>query len=242
MLRYWKKLTGYFHSLRCMSILGVRCIKIIISSWRSSVNHREFINQITHQGAVNILKVAKVHYHIEYAKSLAMENNAYIFMSNHQSLFDIPLIFATILGTIRPVTKSELFNIPIFGKALHAGECIPVTRHDPLTRAKFLTIAKEKLASGVSVWIFPEGTRSFGQALLPFKSGGFHLARETLAKIVPVGILNTAAVMPKTSLSLSRHQTIAIRVGEPIDVSSYLDRQSELIEKVRHAIEHLLKQ
>ncbi len=91
------------------------------------MNHRVFINNLGHTGAKKILKLIKANYKIEFKVPLNLEKNTYIFMSNHQSLIDIPLLMAAVKGTVRPVTKSELFRIPIFGRAMklaNASLCI----------------------------------------------------------------------------------------------------------------------
>lgn len=240
-MRVLKKIRDIWYLLRVAFVLGSRSLYIISVSWRYQVNLRQFINEVVYHGAVRILNILKAQYSIHFETPLC-PNEHYIFMSNHQSLIDIPLIYATCPGTIRPVTKTELFRIPIFGRAMYRGECIPVNRKSATGKADFINIAKEKLKSGVSIWIFPEGTRSDGKTLLAFKSGGFHLAKETAAKIVPVGIFNTKSILPKRKFSVSLNETIRIKVGKPVSCADFpIQDLQPVIQEVRQQIEKLMK-
>lgn len=240
MRRLFKKIMDIWYLLCCAAVLGGRSFVIILSTqFKVRGKHRDFINRITHRGAVKILNIVKANYYVRYQQALTFDKNSiHIFMSNHQSLFDIPLIYAAMTQTIRPVTKAELFRIPLFGRAMYAGECIPIYRGDSKKRDDFMKYAKEKLASGVALWMFPEGTRSLTGQLLPLKSGGFFLAKEVSAKIIPVGIINTRAILPSKKTTIGLNQNIGIHVGEPIDAS--LDSIDQLKNKVSQAIEKLL--
>ncbi len=239
-----EKLFNLWFLLACAYILMWRCTVVILSSLRRNLDHRNFVNRFAMQGAKKLLTTLKTRYQIAYEAPLILNGDSYIFMSNHQSLFDIPLIYATIPGTIRFVTKAELFRIPIFGRALKVGECVPVHRNNPAKKAEFILAAKEKLKRGVSLWIFPEGTRSQHDELLPFKTGGFHLAHDTATQIVPVAIINTRSIMPFKRFKLFTRQNVAVRVGKPIDPAPFNtpELQKELINQVRLAIESLLRQ
>ncbi|OGT50917.1 MAG: hypothetical protein A3E84_03685 [Gammaproteobacteria bacterium RIFCSPHIGHO2_12_FULL_42_13] len=228
--------------LACTFVLASRSVGIIISSYLKNINHRQYINRSTQNGAKAILAIIKANYRLEIINPAAFDtNDVYIFMSNHRSLLDIPLIFATLPWTVRPVAKAPLFRIPFLGRAMRIGECIPVDRHHPANKENVLAETKQKLASGVSVWFFPEGTRSAEDQLLPFKRGGFQLACETNTKIVPVGILNTGHVLKPKTWRIASDKTLTIRIGTPIDVSHYreAEQQPRLLADVRGAIETL---
>src|SRR5664279_1815093 len=110
---------------------------------------------------------------------------AYVYMSNHQSHMDIPILYATLPSpTIRMLAKKELFEIPIWGKCLRAAEFIEVDRANHVRAIKSIDRAKELIRDGVSVWLAAEGTRSFDGRIGPLKKGGFHLATETATPIV----------------------------------------------------------
>lgn len=238
------KMSHFWRLLGCAYVLGWRSALIFFTSYfMSKTKHRAFVSAIANQGAKSILKVVKASYQVEFADKGILKNGySYIYMSNHRSLYDIPLLYAALATTIRPIVKSELFKIPIFGRALKKGECISVDRRNPASREQFIKQTKAFLASGISLLFFPEGTRSKSQDLLPFKTGGFHLAREAKVSIVPVGITNSNAILPAGKLTLSLNKEIIIRVGKPIEIQPYksIDDQPKLIQQVKASIEELL--
>lgn len=241
---YNKKIGDIFLLLRCAFIIGSRSLLILWKMRAHSID-REFVNRHAKKGASKILQTLKVNYRSYTTHPLTFEKNVpYIFMSNHQSLLDLPLIFATMPGTIRLIAKKELFDIPLFGKALAESECIPVDRFSPDNTEDLFIKAKEKLRSGLWLWIFPEGTRSKTGDLLPFKAGGMRLAREVGAQIIPVGIIGTRKVLPPGKLAVSSHQHIELRIGKPIDTAQYqkAEMQINLIHDVKNAIAQLMDQ
>ncbi len=140
----------------------------------------------------------------------------YVFMANHQSMFDIPVLLVTLPGQSRFLAKRGLFRIPIFGWGLHAGGFIPVDRKDRKAGAATFAAALDRLRKGRSILLFPEETRSTDGQLLPFKRGGFLLALRSGYPIVPVGIRGTSAVQSKASYAI-RPGTVDVRFGTPID-------------------------
>src|SRR5436305_2342935 len=96
---------------------------------------------------------------------------SYVFLSNHQSLFDIPVLFATVPGQTRMMAKRSLFRIPVFGWAIATGGFIPIDRGDRSTARHSFAAAIGKLRRGTSVLLFPEGTRALADPLLPFPRG-----------------------------------------------------------------------
>src|SRR6185369_13538564 len=99
-----------------------------------------------------------------------------IFMSNHQSNFDILSLLATMPRQINWIAKKELFDIPVFGPSMLRGGYIPLDRSDGRKALKSMDNAAAIIRAGKSVVMFPEGTRSKDRCLLPFKRGGFLLA------------------------------------------------------------------
>ena len=120
-------------------------------------------------------------------------------MANHQSLFDIPALLASLPGETKFLAKSSLFRIPIFGWALSAGGFVPIDRSDRSTARESFAAAIAALARGVSVLIFPEEARSLDGRVLPFQRGGFLLALKSGLPIVPVGIEGAFEVQPRRS-------------------------------------------
>jgi 1-acyl-sn-glycerol-3-phosphate acyltransferase len=183
----------------------------------------------------SVLGASLVRVEVRYAPELDPAKS-YVFLANHQSLFDIPVLIATSPGQIRMVAKRSLFQIPLFGWALKAGGFISVDRADRSTATQSFSSAFARLRAGTSVLLFPEGTRSLDDTLLPFQRGGFLLAMKSGLPIVPVGIRGSRAVQRRGSFAI-HPGTIAVTYGAPIDPAAYgLRRKRELIAEVRRRI------
>ena len=162
----------------------------------------------------------------------------YLFMSNHQSLYDIPILFAALEGRLRMVAKKELFSVPIWRPALKVSQFISIDRKDRYKAVQSLKEAARIMQSGINVWMAPEGTRSRDGKLLPFKKGGFMLALETGAQIVPVAIKGAWAVIPPKSFRLSLGHRVEVEFGQPIDASAYgMSNRDALMRDVREWME-----
>ncbi|HEX3557528.1 MAG TPA: lysophospholipid acyltransferase family protein [Thermoanaerobaculia bacterium] len=160
----------------------------------------------------------------------------YVFLSNHQSLYDIPVLLATSPGQVRMVAKRGLFQIPIFGWGLWAGGFIPVDRADRSTARQTFSSAAERLRGGTSILMFPEGTRSPADTLLPFQRGGLLLALKSGLPIVPVGIRGTRAIRLRGGLRI-HPGTAVVTYGAPIQTAEYgLRRKRELMDEVRRQV------
>jgi 1-acyl-sn-glycerol-3-phosphate acyltransferase len=166
-------------------------------------------------------------------------HRCYVYMSNHQSLYDIPALIRSLPGQARFLAKRSLFQIPIFGWALKAGGFVSIDRTDRSRASESFADAVERLKSGSSAVVFPEGTRSLDGELLPFERGGFLLAIKSGAQIVPVGIQGSLQVRSRDSWAV-RPGTITVAYGTPIEVESFgIRRRTELVEEVRERIARL---
>jgi 1-acyl-sn-glycerol-3-phosphate acyltransferase len=163
----------------------------------------------------------------------------YIFMANHRSLFDIPVLIATLPGQARFLAKESLFRIPVFGWALKAGGFIPIDRRDRSRARDAFAAAVDRLGAGASILLFPEETRARDETLLPFQRGGFLLALKSGLPIVPVGIRGTLQVQPRGSF-LVRPGLVRVEYGEPMPIDSFaVSRKKELIDRVRSRVAEL---
>jgi 1-acyl-sn-glycerol-3-phosphate acyltransferase len=164
-----------------------------------------------------------------------------VIMSNHSSLYDIPLIFVALPGSIRMLTKKELFSVPVWGRGLAAGEFVSINRHDHRQALRDLDAAKGKMAGGISLWVAPEGTRSRDGQLGDFKKGGFVLAIQTGALILPIGIRGARDILPpKTFFRADLGRTAEVHIGAPIDAGAFsMDRRDALVGEVRERIREL---
>jgi 1-acyl-sn-glycerol-3-phosphate acyltransferase len=160
----------------------------------------------------------------------------YIYMPNHQSNFDIPVLLGHLSVQFRWLAKIELFKIPIFGRAMRKAGYISIDRYNRQSAIESLKLAAGKIKSGVSVLIFPEGTRSLDGKIQPFKKGGFVLAVDAGVPIVPVVIHGTRAIMPKGKIRIYPGQVHMV-IHKPIDTSIYTrETKEKLMESVRRVI------
>jgi 1-acyl-sn-glycerol-3-phosphate acyltransferase len=159
-----------------------------------------------------------------------------IYMSNHQSNFDIPVFFSALPVQFRWLAKAELFKIPIFGQGMRGAGYISIDRSNRKSALNSLVRAAKSIRNGTSVLIFPEGTRSADGALQAFKSGGFVLALNAGVPIVPMAVQGTFHVMPKHRNIIRRH-AVRLIVRPPIDTTVYTRHtKHELMEHVRGAV------
>lgn len=163
-------------------------------------------------------------------------NRCHIFMPNHQSLYDIPTLIASLPGQGRFFAKRSLFQIPIFGWALKVGGFIAIDRQDRSRARESFAAAAKRLQEGVSTVIFPEGTRSLDGEMLPFERGGFLLALKSGVPIVPVGIRGSLGIRKRADWKVTPG-TITVTYGRPIQIADFTVRsRDELADKVRMQI------
>ena len=167
----------------------------------------------------------------------AATSEVFVVMSNHRSLYDIPLIFESFPRTLRMVAKKELFRVPIWGGAMRAAGFIELDRHNRTRAKQGIDVARARLEQGINVWIAPEGTRSRSGELGPFKGGGFRLALATGLRILPVGIRGTEKILPADGALVNRGASVELEFGEPVDPASFGEGgRSELMSAVRASI------
>jgi 1-acyl-sn-glycerol-3-phosphate acyltransferase len=171
----------------------------------------------------------------------AAADEAFVVMSNHQSLYDIPVIFQALGRRVRMVAKTELFRIPVWSTAMRAAGFVEVDRQNRERAREGLKHAQRALAEGTSIWIAPEGTRSDSGRLGELKKGGFHLALDTGARILPVTIDGTRKVLVARGGRVHPGARVIVTVSPPVDPRAFgASRKDELVDAVRAAIaQHL---
>ena len=158
-----------------------------------------------------------------------------IFLSNHVSNLDPPVLFPVLPGYCSALLKKELMRIPLLGTAMRLGKFVPVERGSRRDAAQAsVAAAAAALRSGLHMLIFAEGTRSKDGRLAIFKSGPFYLAKDTGAPIVPIAISGTQAMMRKHSAAITPG-VARIQMLPAIDPANYATRE-ELMAAVRGAI------
>jgi len=158
----------------------------------------------------------------------------YVFMSNHVSNIDPPVLLPRIPGRTSVMAKQELFNVPILGKAMRMASLVPVNRGDRDAGISAVRNATQVVKQGIHMTIFVEGHRSFDGKLLPFKKGPFYLAQECHVPVVPVTISGSHFVMPKGRFAM-KGGTVTLIFHQPIEPEEFGTREA-LMEKVRAVI------
>lgn len=186
--------------------------------------------------AQRILERAQIALTVE-GRDLVPDDEAFVVMSNHQSLYDIPSIFHAYRRPLRMVAKKELFRVPIWGHAMRIARFVELDRTNRARAIASLEAAKGTLAEGISIWIAPEGTRSRTGKLAQFKKGGFRLALETGTRILPVSVIGTRDTLPAKGFNVTLGAQVKVVFSPPVDAAKYgMDRRDELVQVVREAI------
>jgi 1-acyl-sn-glycerol-3-phosphate acyltransferase len=168
------------------------------------------------------------------------KESPYIYMSNHQGSYDIFVLLSCLPIQFRWIAKKELFAIPILGWAMRAANYISIDRSGKSKALESIERAADKIKGGVSVVIFPEGTRSRDGSIQPFKRGGFTLAMKSGVPIIPITINGSWDVMPRESMKV-RPGEIRVSIDRAIQTTPLsLREKSVLMGKVREIIERNL--
>lgn len=161
-----------------------------------------------------VLVIAGVKLNVE-GREFLNKDESYIYVTNHQSMFDIPILMQASPSNIRFIYKKSLTNIPVFGWAMYLSGYIPIDREDGRSAMKTLKESAKKTAQGISLVIFPEGTRSDGK-LGEFKRGVFVIADEAKAKIVPGTIIDSYKILSKGRLHIKGGE-VKVVFSKPIE-------------------------
>ncbi len=151
-------------------------------------------------------------------------SRTYIFMSNHVSNLDPPLMLPLIPRRTSVMAKKELFDIPILGKTLRMGGLVPVDRKNRDAGITAVRAAAEIIRQGINMTIYVEGGRSFDGKLIPFKKGPFYLAVECNVPVVPVTVVGTRHAMPKGRFAVTPAD-VRVIFHEPIEPEDFGDRE-----------------
>ena len=213
--------TAFFSGIAIIASFFSRtgdCVHIIAGIWARS-----------------ILWVSRVHVRIHGLSNIEPDKS-YVYMANHQSNFDIPVLLGYLPVQFRWLAKAELFKIPVFGRAMLGAGYVKIDRFNQESAFESISEAAQKMKNGVSVMIFPEGTRSKDGRIRPFKKGGFVMAVDSGVPIVPVIIRGTLPIMAKSSLRINRGD-VEMEIAKPIDTIDYSrETKEELMDRVRSVI------
>jgi len=168
-------------------------------------------------------------------------NGSYVFVSNHLSYMDTPVVFSSIPVQFRFLAKKGLFQIPFLGWHLHTAGHIPVPREDPRSSLRTLSRAAELIQThSISLLIFPEGGRTMDGELHDFKDGAAYLAIKAQAPLVPLALIGTREILPMGSATI-RHGHVRLQVGDPIPTAGMtLHDRKRLTEAAREQVAAML--
>ena len=162
------------------------------------------------------------------------KGQSYVFVANHQSMFDVWLIYGWLPVVFKWLMKAELRKVPFVGTACKAAGHIFVERRNAKAAMESLKNVEKQLSNGVCTVIFPEGTRSLNGEVGKFKRGAFQIAWDLGLPVIPLSLDGCYEVLPKGDPFVHRH-AVSMRIGEPIDLKQYADA-NEAIEAVRNAV------
>ncbi len=183
-----------------------------------------------------LLKISGIRVNLRGAEHLEPGKH-YIYVSNHASAFDIPIVLGCIPDEVRIVYKKELERIPIFGWSLAVGHYIRIDRSRAVGAMRSLELAAEKMREGASVLLFAEGTRTTDGRLQEFKRGSFALAAKAGVPIVPVTINGSFRILPKRKFRINAGEVdLILHRPIPVDGGAGKQIELELMRRVRECI------
>jgi 1-acyl-sn-glycerol-3-phosphate acyltransferase len=220
--------SGFFHTLHMAAfVIAVFAMTVFycVVIFFSAAFSRRLARELARSWNKRVLNVGGVRVKV-IGKEKLDKKERYVFMSNHQSALDIPIIYVGIGAHIYFIAKKELFAIPFFGWSMWAIGHISIDRGNSRKAHASIAKAVEKLnKENVSLILFPEGTRSKDGKVLDFKTASFSLALQAGAKLVPVAIKGAIDRLPPKSSRIIPGEVI-LEIGDPIGVDE-LEGQSK---------------
>ena len=196
---------------------------------------RKILHDISTDWGRTIIRWSSIWRLVVTGREHLQKGKHYIIIANHQSLLDILAVCAALPINFKFLAKRELFHIPFMGWAMAAAGYIPVDRASHRSGGEAMQRITRVLNRGVSVLLFPEGTRSPDGKIHAFKMGAFKLARDNKIEILPVVVDGTGQALPKKSWLIKKKSTFIVSIGKPVSLQDFADSSmEEAKEKIRH--------
>lgn len=192
-------------------------------------------HRIAQWWAQMLLRICRVQVQVAGLERIAPEGS-YVFVANHQSYMDVPVVLANISTQFRFMANKYLFKIPFLGHHLKRAGHLPVDHSNPRESLRMMSEAARVIREqGISILIFPEGARSYGE-LGEFKEGAAYVAIRAGVPVVPIRLEGLERILPRGSMFL-KGGSVKMIVGEPISTVDYsLQERAALSRKMREAI------
>jgi 1-acyl-sn-glycerol-3-phosphate acyltransferase len=212
-------------------------VAVVAFPWTLITGNISFLYRAGMWGAWTGVRLAGVH-----VRTIGLDKldpaRTYIFMSNHVSNIDQPVLLPLRPRRTSVMAKKELFRYPLLGRTMRMGSLVPVDRGNRDAGIAAVRAAAGVIEQGVNMTIYVEGHRSFDGRLLPFKKGPFYLATQCNVPVVPVTIAGSHYIMPKQRFAI-RPGIVTVTFHDPIEPKNFGGREC-LMEKVREAINSAL--
>jgi 1-acyl-sn-glycerol-3-phosphate acyltransferase len=178
---------------------------------------QEVVASMTQQWAVGMCERLDIEVR-RHGASLDVFQGPCLVMANHQSYLDILALYRVLPRPFGMVAKRELFFVPFFRGVMQSLGCVEIDRRNGVSAHRALQNAAANVRNGAPIVVFPEGTRSDGDRILPLKKGPFHLAQAAGVPIIPVGIRGSSKLMSRTGWGI-QSGSIDVHIGTPIQVA-----------------------
>jgi 1-acyl-sn-glycerol-3-phosphate acyltransferase len=184
----------------------------------------------------NLLKMAGAQITVVGVENIP-KDSAVVYVGNHQSNFDIPLMISCVPGTKGFIAKKEILKMPLVRDWMQLMQCVFIDRSNIRQQVKAISEGVQTLKNGQSIVVFPEGTRSPDGRLGEFKPGSLKLATKSGAPIVPVAIINSRGLMPKGRMIITPAE-VKIVIMKPIEITPEMNKETgALADQIKTMIE-----
>ncbi|WP_055667436.1 lysophospholipid acyltransferase family protein [Desnuesiella massiliensis] len=231
-------LAAYF--ILYMIGLGIKGIKLkYLFKYKGEAEANKYIEKIVMNWSKFTIKTMGLDVEVRGKENI--KDETYLFVANHQSYFDIPVLLHIVGKPVGFIAKKELEKVPVLRWWMKKFHCILMDRENPREAIKSINEGIDNLNKGYSMAIFPEGTRSKSHEVMDFKKGSLKLATKSGTKVIPVSIDGTFKALEETG-TLKRTK-VKVTIGEPIDPKDFSrEDQNNLSEIIREIIKNNMEE